>query len=358
MTTLRLRYVHSFVDRHGRPRYYFRFRGHRWTLPTVGDPGFMAAYEACKARIASGVLPVAPRVAFLPGSLGWVIEHYLASDDYDRRASATKASDRHILDELRRHVGAGLLRDLRDRHVKAIRDHFRQTFSTSTADVALSRLSVLWNFADEHLGLDLGANPTLGIRRVHKAQREREPWPDDVITAFEAHAVPELRLALLLLLYTGQRRSDVVRMRWAQFDGEAIEVRQQKTGEPLTIPCHARLKEALARLQRRSEFILVGERGLPLKPNSLSMAFRRTLRRAGITGYSVHGLRKNAGVALADAGCDMREIMASLGHRTFAMALHYTKRADQRRRARSAIEKWEVADEKSGKPRNVAGSKG
>jgi hypothetical protein len=54
------------------------------------------------------------------------------------------------------------------------------------------------------------------------------------------------------------------------------------------------------------------------------MAFRRALRRAGITGYSVHGLRKNAGVALADAGCDMREIMAILGHRTLCdgTALH------------------------------------
>ena len=97
----------------------------------------------------------------------------------------------------------------------------------------------------------------------------------------------------------------------------------------------------------------MGERGSPLAPESLSMAFRRALRRAGITGYSVHGLRKNAGVALADAGCDMREIMAILGHRTYAMALHYTKRADQRRRARSAIDKWEAAE--SGKPRNRAG---
>jgi hypothetical protein len=57
MTTVRLRYVHSFVDRHGHARYYFRIRGQRWPLPAPGDPGFMAAYEACKARIAAGVIP-------------------------------------------------------------------------------------------------------------------------------------------------------------------------------------------------------------------------------------------------------------------------------------------------------------
>jgi integrase len=32
----------------------------------------------------------------------------------------------------------------------------------------------------------------------------------------------------MLMLYTGQRRSDVVRMRWSQFDGEIIEVAQQQ----------------------------------------------------------------------------------------------------------------------------------
>jgi integrase len=315
----------------------------------------MAAYEACKARIATGAVPTA-RVMFGPGTLGWAIERFLGSDEYRRRAAATRAADRRILDELRRHAGTGLLRDLRDRHVKAIRDHFRQKFSTSTADVALGLLSVLWAFADEHLSLDLGGNPTTGVRRVHKVMSEREPWPDDVMAAFEAQAGPELRLAFVLLLYTGQRRADVVKMKWSQFDGDAIEVRQQKTGEPLIIPCHVRLKAALEHTPRRSEFIMVGPRGGPLGPESLSMAFRRVLRRAGITGYSVHGLRKNAGVALADAGCDMREIMAILGHRTYGMALHYTKRADQRRRARSAMDKWEAAE--SGKPKNVAGSKG
>jgi integrase len=354
MTTVRLRYVHSFVDRHGHARYYFRIRGQRWPLPPPGDPGFMVAYEACKAQIASGAVATA-RVMFGPGTLGWVIERFISSDDYRRRAYETRRSDRLILDELRKHAGTGLFRDLRSRHVKAIRDHFRAVFSTTNADRAVGALSILWAFADEHLSLDLEANPTTGVRRIHKAMREREPWPDEVMAAFETQVGPELRLALALLLYTGQRRSDVVKMRWDQFDGEAIEVRQQKTGEPLIIPCHARLKAMLDRAPRRSQFILIGERGRPLAPESLSMAFRRALRRAGITGYSVHGLRKNAGVALADAGCDMREIMAILGHRTYAMALHYTKRADQRRRARSAMNKWEAAE--SGKPRNIAGSK-
>ena len=174
MTTVRLRYVHSFVDRHGHARYYFRIRGQRWPLPAPGDPGFMAAYEACKARIAAGAIPPT-RVMFGPGTLGWVVERFVSSDDYRRRAHETRRSDRLILDELRRHAGTGLFRDLRSRHVKVIRDHFRAAFSTSSADKAVGLLSVLWVFADEHLSLDLEAKPTTGVRRIHKAMSEREP---------------------------------------------------------------------------------------------------------------------------------------------------------------------------------------
>jgi integrase len=356
MTSIELPYIHAFLDRHGRARYYFRHKGKRWPLPSPGDPGFMAAYEACKARIANP--PQAPaRVAFLPGSLGWAIEKFLASDDFSNRAKATKAQDRRLLDELKRHAGAGLLRDLRDRHVKAIRDNFRTAFSTSVADATIAKLSVIWAFADEYLQIEnLGSNPTVGIRRVHTVKTERQPWPEHVMRAFDDNAIPQMRLAKALVLYTGQRRSDVVKMKWDDLTDDGIKVKQQKTGEELLIPCHRQLRELLGRTKRTSEFILVGERGKPLSGDALYEALKKVLRRAGITGYSVHGLRKNAGVALADAGCDVRQIMAILGHRTFSMAMHYTKKSDQKRHARAAIEKWEEA-EKSGKPRNIRASR-
>jgi integrase len=340
-----LRYVQSYVDRHGRARHYFRRKGYAQVpLPPPGSPGFMAAYEA------ANVLPARPAatapVRFLPGSLGWAIERFMASDQYrDHRADNTKRQDRHIYDELRASFGAGMLCDLRDRHVKVIRDHFREKFSTAIADAATGRVSVVRQFADQHLDLDLGANPTAGVTRVHKVKKEHEPWPDDVLAAFDAHAPGHLRLAVLLLLYTGQRRSDVVQMKWSQFDGEIIEVaQQQKTGEYVAIPCHHRLRAALSTLPRHSEYILTGERGTPYHPESLAHAVRRQLHAIGIRGYSVHGLRKNAAKALAEAGCPLSEIMAVTGHRTPGMALHYSKRAEKKKLAKSAIDRWEAAE--------------
>jgi hypothetical protein len=89
-----------------------------------------------------------------------------------------------------------------------------------------------------------------------------------------------------------------------------MEVRQQKTGALLSIPCHKALRVELENMPRVAETILVGERGAPLTGSSLSVMVRKALRDMGINGYAIHGLRKNAAVELANAGCEIMEIAA------------------------------------------------
>lgn len=359
MTTIELPYMHSFVDRHGHARYYFRYRGNRWALPAPGDPGFTAEYEAKKKLVTENPLQALGKVAFMVGTLGWAIDQFLASEEYDSRAKTTKRYDRRILDEIKKRYGAGKLPDLTAKHAKLIRNEFAKTYSTSTAKVAIGLLSTVWKFADERLDdVDLDANPTEGVSRLHKSTKEHEQWPDDVLTKFEKAANLKLLLAFLLARYTGQRRSDLVKMQWSQFDGESIDVKQQKGGAFLTIPCHHRLRDALLAVMPKNKagYILTKERGKgPFGPEGLSVAFRRALGRLKIKGYSIHGLRKNATSALAEAGCTDREIMAITGHQTTAMVTHYSKRADQKRRAKSAMAKWENAE--SGNPKNARGAK-
>jgi integrase len=301
------------------------------------------------AHIKANPLLLGSNVEFMPGSLAWAIEKFLASPLYNERAETTKRNYRRVFDQLRESWGAGLLRDLQARHVRKIRNDIAAK-STTGADLAMSLISALWEFATEQLGLDeLGADPTHGIKRVHKVTDEHEPWPPELIERFLREARPALRWAVKLALYTGQRRSDLVKMKWSDFDGEFIQVRQQKTKAALSIPCHRELRTELERMPRVADTILVGDRGAPLRGDSLSVMVRKQLRRMGIDGYSIHGLRKNAAVALADAGCSPMEIAAITGHRTLGMVQHYTKRRDQRLQGRSAMDKWE----QSGKPANV-----
>ena len=178
-------------------------------------------------------------VAFGPGTLGLVIEKYLASADYISKAQGTQRHYRVALDQLREICGRALIADLQERHIRQIRKRFT---ATSKADLAVMLVRMLWVFAKEVLAMDLGPNPAAEIRKLHRQGWSHEPWPDWVIEKFEAEAQPKpnAQLALMLLHYTGQRASDVVRMRWSDYDGEGIQVRQLKTGTPLWIPCHVR----------------------------------------------------------------------------------------------------------------------
>ena len=76
---------------------------------------------------------------------------------------------------------------------------------------------------------------------------------------------------------------------------------------------------------------------------TLSHAIRNRLEALKIEGYTMHGLRKNAGMELAEAGRTVLEIMAVLGHKTPKMAMFYCEQAQQKRMNESAVGKWDAA---------------
>jgi len=77
----------------------------------------------------------------------------------------------------------------------------------------------------------------------------------------------------------------------------------------------------------------------------LSHSIRNRLEALGIEGYTMHGLRKNAGMELAEAGAEVMEIMV-LGHKTPKMAMYYCEQARQARMNENAVAKWDAAIEK------------
>src|ERR1700730_5076740 len=99
---MRLRYVHSFVDKTGRPRYYFRYRGKRWPLPGLpGSTEFAAYYDALQRQcLAEG--PSSPNnIVFGLETLGSIVEKYIASGDFKSKAPATIRVYRKNLDRLK-----------------------------------------------------------------------------------------------------------------------------------------------------------------------------------------------------------------------------------------------------------------
>ena len=148
----------------------------------------------------------------------------------------------------------------------------------------------------------------------------------------------------MVLLYTGQRRGDVIKMRRDQISDGMIEVVTSKTASRVYIPIHVELANELSTpLPVESIYLIVGHGGKPMTPDYLSHGLQKECRRIGIEpNPPLHGLRKNAVMALIEAGCERREVQAITGQ-SMEMIEHYAREYDRRGHARAAILKWEKA---------------
>jgi integrase len=226
---------------------------------------------------------------------------------------------------------------IKRRHIRELRSLFQGRGRTQQLFSQVS--SVLFNF-----GVDndyCSVNPASRMRRADAA-RSYAAWSEEQSSTFEVSNPPrELMSAYMLGRYTGQRRSDVLKMTRAAYDGEGIQVVQQKTRQALWIPVHARLRAYLDALPKDALLLVTNTDGYPVEESKFSKRFRAWLDAHGLRGLHFHGLRHAAGRALAEAGCSTKEIQAILGHRTAQMVELYSKAAQQKKLARAAIAKPE-----------------
>src|SRR5512139_2553068 len=210
-TTNRLDYVTSFKDRHGRRRYYFRYRHTKFKLPgKPGEASFHDAYARYLAAAENGSLG-RNNVAFINGTIGWVIEKYLVHDlGLVQHKPSTQRVYRLYCDIVKREVGQFKINDLTPVAVRAMRASIAKKHKTSVADMCVMIISALWKFAIEHEQLPLGHNPAVGIFKLHKQKRITKRWSPEVFAKIDAAASAPLRLGIYLLLHTAQRESDVV----------------------------------------------------------------------------------------------------------------------------------------------------
>jgi integrase len=332
-------HVEVWTDRHGKTRVYFRRgKGQRIPLPSIGAPEFEEAYAAALAGDVEA--RKTKRAVATPGTIGALIISYQQSSAYIELRQTTKAGYQSRLEALRRdHAHRTLAGMTRGGIIEKILQPYAGR--PGAALNILKTLRILIRHAIE-IG-QLKHDPSIGIRRPKIG--EVRSWTDDEIAQFEAHwpIGTRERLAFAVMLYTGQRRSDVHRMTWAATSLTAITITQQKTGARLVIPIHADLQKVLQATSRDHVTILNTAFGRPFTVDGFSQFMRDAIRAAGLPlECQPHGLRKAAGRRLAEAGASAREIMAILGHKTLSEAERYTRDADQELLAQAAIIRLET----------------
>ena len=328
-------YTRCYRDRHGKLRWEFRKKGCKGR-PLPGGPGSDGFWEAYDAALRGAEAPHGVGASdTVAGSINALVVRYYSSPEFEVLAPNTKKTYRSIFERFREDHGSKPADRLERKHVKAMLD--RKSNTPSEANKFLKYVRRLMAFAVENELLE--HNPCMGIKPLKITSDGYHAWTDAEIAKFLQRHKPGsmARLAMLLALYTGQRRSDVVRMGWKDVEDGFIKVRQEKTKAFLGIPIAPALAEAIKGLSTSRETFLVTSHGEPFSSAGIGNWFRARCDEAGLTHCSMHGLRKAAARRLAEAGCTDRQIMSITGHKTAQEVGRYTRSAEQMKLAEQAM---------------------
>ncbi len=336
MTDIPLPYLNP-VKAKGRVYWYYRRDGMRQRVDgRAGTPEFLENYNHIHAAFEAE-----PTTGAAPGTFASLITAYLSSPEYMELGERAKQEYRGYLDRMRERFGHLSYRSMSRRFVIAYRDSMAST--PSKANHAIKVLRLLLSYAmDREL---IKTNPAAGVKKL-KTGDGWQPWPEAALERFHVEGRGAARLGFMLALYTGQRRGDVVRMRWSDLVDGGIRVKQSKTGAELFIPIHPTLAAELARIDKRGLAIVGRQDGRPYTDSGFNAVWRREKARLGLGGVQFHGLRKNAVAALYEAQCTPQQVQAITGHASLEMVAHYGKGARQKVLATQAMNRWKTSSDK------------
>lgn len=310
----------------GRLKTYYFLRGYGALNPIPGDeaerfdpgsPAFMRSYNAAIE---------APQKARIEGTLQQVIEGYQKSPQFTALAVRTKADYQiHLarieaakLAENMPALGAYPLAVIDDPKIRKRLLDWRDTLAKSSprqADATFGVLRIVLEWARDR-GM-ISHNHATRPKKVYKADRSDKLWLPEHIEAFRAVASDEMRLALDLALWTGQRQTDLLKLGWSSYKDGRLTFRQGKRKRKVDMPAPVSLRTVLDATQKRAATILTTPKGKPWsvdpRPTYFMHEWRTTTLAAGLDGLHFHDLRGTTCTMLANAGCTPSEIAAVLG---------------------------------------------
>ncbi|MDJ0992805.1 MAG: integrase [Dinoroseobacter sp.] len=209
-----------------------------------------------------------------------LITQYYRTSNYQALARGTKANYRRHCEEIREKNGSTDVRLFKRRHALAARDTLHETWSKANERLAI--LSILCNLAVDLEWID--RNPVTGISKLKGGSYEA--WSSSKLDAYErhcdVHGLTTARTIYELCVGTGQRIGDCIKMTWEDFDGEFMQVIQEKTGTTIWIYCPIRLQRHLATLPRSGRHILARNLIHPLSKRAAQKAVEEVREAIGV----------------------------------------------------------------------------
>lgn len=281
------------------------------------------------------------------GSVAHLIRLYRESDHWARLRGSTRKGYDRILKEIEAKAGGVAVRAVTR---KDMADTYRKlrTRGLAQANAFMRVWRIILGYAWDQGWVE--TNPAQKMRLVAPPGRERV-WTTGELEAFrkaaEAAGCPSMGLAVDLAHQLGQRQGDVLGLTWAQWNGQAFEVSQSKTGARLSIPVFSGLRKRLNAMPRTAVQVIVSEAtGRPYRADHFRHEVHRIKTLAGLPpDLQFRDLRRTTATEIGAASGTDDEIRSVTGHKSRGVVAVYVR--PDSRYATSAQRKREKAAKKN-----------
>ena len=220
--------------------------------------------------------------------------------------------------------------------LEQIHKDLNSRISPYTANRALGLVKHMYNKAFDWGYPKRHGNPALGIKMFREKSRERFLMPDELNRFFTALAEESNELFknyVLLSLFIGQRRQNMLEMRWSNIDltlGAAL-FPDSKNGDPQRIPLITQSIEILKNMRQHATDDWVFSSNVGSKSGHVEDFHRpwyALLKRAQIADLRFHDLRRTFASYQAINGASSFVLGKALGDKTDAAVKVYARLND------------------------------
>ena len=332
--------VHRVVAR-GREYFYYQpargtpSAGHRIRLSR--DPHSPEFWTAL--RQAQGIVgPVAS------DTLDALIDSYIAAWPTlpEKLSPGTQDLYRRNLNQARKLWGKLPATGLRPAHVQAVMTQLADTPGAANTFLSAMRSLSAWARLQPDAMIDRSLCEGVRPFRLDGGHR---PWSDEQIKVAHEHLTGMVRRGVMLMLFTGQRGSDAVRLGPTMIDDGGFDLGwkgQVKTGVRPWCPILPELAKEMETWGKRPGPYMVTVSGRPCTRKYFAEQFRwakEELAKKGVTvleGTTLHGLRATAVSRLKRAGLSDTMISDIVGM-SVAMVERYTRFENKRESGKAAL---------------------
>ena len=253
-------HLHRQVTQHGKTVWYVRIgKGPRVRIRAAfGTPEFDTEYQAAIAG-----LPARPTTSDdrATGTLAWLVERYRETTAWSSLSPASRRQRENILKHVLDSAGRQPIAKITTASIMAGRD--RRTAAQGRKFLDVMRGLFRWAVKARLVKAD----PTAGVDNPPAPQSEGfVPWSIEDIAAYEARwpIGTRQRVWLDVLVYTGLRRGDAVRLGRQHIRNGVATIKTEKTDTPVTLPILPVLLKTLEVGPCGDLTFIAGENGRPL----------------------------------------------------------------------------------------------